>query len=292
MAAARDEIRKGGAAVERSGRRARRDVEHGRGWFGALARAGIVAKGVSYGLVGVLAALLVASRSGKATSREGALATLVQEPAGKVVLGLLVVGFAGFAAWQLARTFLGRNDDGAKGWAKRAGYLGRALIYLALTLATARLLFGVRANSQTQDARENTGLVLSWPGGRWIIGAVALGILAAGAWNVYRAVSREFVDAWMGSLSKTAKRWGERAGVVGHLARGIVFGLIGVFLGKAALEYDPKEAVGLDGALQEVAQATYGRWLLGLVALGLVCYGLFCLVDARYRDVSASAGGE
>lgn len=274
-------------------RRARRDAEHGRGWFGALARVGIVAKGFSYGLVGVLALLLATGSQGKATSREGALATLAQEGYGKVLLGLLGIGFAGFAAWQLARAIFGNGDDGAKGWAKRAGALGRMAIYAGLTFATWRILLGARSDDQTEEARKNTAVVLEWPAGRWIVGAAGLAIVGAGAWNLYRAFSRKFMESWRtGRMSGGARRWGERAGVAGHIARGAVFGLIGVFLVKAAYEYDPKEAVGLDGALQEVLQASYGRWLLGLVALGLVCYALFCFVDARYRDVSVSAGGE
>ena len=74
--------------------------------------------------------------------------------------------------------------------------------------------------------------------------------------------------------------------VVGHLARGVVFGLIGIFLTRAAIEYDPKNAIGLDGALHRLADASYGSYLLGVTAAGLVCYGLYCLVDARYRDVA------
>jgi hypothetical protein len=31
--------------------------------------------------------------------------------------------------------------------------------------------------------------------------------------------------------------------------------------------------------------------LLGLTAAGLLCYALYCLVDARYRDVSVSGRG-
>ena len=286
-----EEIDKHGDAVTRPARRAQRDAEQGRGWAAAVARAGIVAKGVSYGLVGILAILLALGSSGKTTSRTGALATLAQEPLGKVVLGVLAVGFAAFAAWQLLRTVFGPDgDDGIKDWGKRAGTLGRAGIYAALTFATVRILLGARTDSQTQDARENTAVVLSWPGGRWIVGAVGLGILGAGAWNVYRGVARTFTDAWRAGMSRSAKRWGARAGVLGHVARGIVFGLVGIFLGKAAIEFDPHEAVGLDGALHEVVQATYGRYALGFVAFGLICYGVFCLVDARYRDVSASAG--
>jgi hypothetical protein len=88
-------------------------------------------------------------------------------------------------------------------------------------------------------------------------------------------------------MGSAARRWGGRVGTFGHVARGVVFGLIGVFVIKAALEYDPKEAIGLDGALQKLASAAYGPYLLGVTAAGLIAYGLYCLVDARYRDVSA-----
>jgi hypothetical protein len=54
---------------------------------------------------------------------------------------------------------------------------------------------------------------------------------------------------------------------------------------KAALESDPREAIGLDGALQELAGRPYGSVLLGLVAAGLLLYGLYCLVEARYRKL-------
>ena len=74
-------------------------------------------------------------------------------------------------------------------------------------------------------------------------------------------------------------------GVLGHLVRAVLFSLVGWFFVKAAWEYDPKEAIGLDGALRKVAQAEYGDLLLGCIAAGLVAYALFCFVQARYREV-------
>jgi hypothetical protein len=90
-------------------------------------------------------------------------------------------------------------------------------------------------------------------------------------------------------MSRAERTWGSRIGVIGHLARGLVFGLIGVFLTKAAIEFDAQEAIGLDGALRKLAQQSHGQWLLGVTALGLIAYGIYCLVDARYRDVSANS---
>jgi Domain of Unknown Function (DUF1206) len=89
-------------------------------------------------------------------------------------------------------------------------------------------------------------------------------------------------------MSETERTWGARAGVTGHVARAVVSSLIGIFVTKAAVDYDPSDAIGFDGALQRLATATYGPYLLGLTAAGLLCYGVFCLVDARYRDVSTT----
>jgi hypothetical protein len=72
---------------------------------------------------------------------------------------------------------------------------------------------------------------------------------------------------------------------VGLMSRAVVFGLVSWFFMRAAIEFDPKEARGLDGALQELTTAPYGKWLLGIVAAGLFAYGVFCLIQARYREV-------
>jgi len=74
-------------------------------------------------------------------------------------------------------------------------------------------------------------------------------------------------------------------GVAGHLARMIVFALIGVFLVKAAIDYNPDEAVGLDGALAKLGHSAYGPVALGVVAAGLVCFAAYSVLDARYRRV-------
>jgi hypothetical protein len=74
-------------------------------------------------------------------------------------------------------------------------------------------------------------------------------------------------------------------GVVGHVSRGVVFGLVGWFLLRAAIDFDPDTAVGLDGALAKLAHASYGPLLLGIVAAGLVAFGCYSLADARYRRV-------
>ena len=86
-------------------------------------------------------------------------------------------------------------------------------------------------------------------------------------------------------MSPGVRRWIKWIGTVGHLARFVVFGLIGVFLIKAAVDYNPQKAVGLDGALAKLANASYGPFLVGLVAAGLIAFGVYSLSDARFRRI-------
>jgi hypothetical protein len=241
-----------------------------------LARVGLVAKGISYGLVGLLAIGVALGVGGKPTSRQGALQKLAGEPFGRVVLVLLAAGFAAYAAWRLIQ--VSDTDE----WLKRVGYIGRAAVYGALIYSTVRIIAGAHQESQDQKTQKTTAAILGWPGGRLLVFAGALMLVGVGVWNGYRGVTRKFEDKWKGGPD-----WGVAAAVVGHLARFVVFTLIGAFAFEAALTYDSNDAVGLDGALRRLADAAYGRFLLGLTAAGLIAYAVHCFLDARYRDVSA-----
>jgi hypothetical protein len=283
------------AKASRRGKAAEEKAQSGAGWYAWLARSGLVAKGVSFAIVGVLAIKLATGNGGKATSRQGALQTLSHSGFGKVLLVLLAAGFAAYALWRFVQAFAEKDEEGgekgkAKKWGKRVGYVGRGLIYAGLTASTAKILVDSgQQQSQNQKAHGATATVLGWPGGRWIVGAVGIAIVGVGLWNLYRGLTKKFEDKWRtGEMSHSERTWGGRAGMAGHVARFVVFGLIGVFVIKAAVEYNPKDAIGLDGALQKLAHHSYGPWLLGLTASGLVAYALYCLVDARYRDVSVS----
>ena len=143
--------------------RARHQVKNA-DWLNALARVGLVAKGASFALVGILAIKLALASGGKATSRQGALQSLAQHSFGKFLLILLAVGFAAYALWRFAQTFFDKNDvgDGAKGLAKRAGYFGRGAIYASLTYSTVKIIAGAAQQSQNQKAHKTTATVLSW----------------------------------------------------------------------------------------------------------------------------------
>ena len=256
-------------------------------WLGWAGRFGLAAQGVSYAIVAVLALMLAFGWGGKTADRQSALQTLADETFGGLLLVLLALGFASYAAWRFARAFFDRDREGErpKGLAKRAGDLGKGLLYAGLAVSVVRILFGADERGE-RKADEATEGVLGWPAGRWLVFAVAAAIGIAAIWNVYRGLSRKFEDDLeVGEMTPGVRRLVSRLGLVGLASRGVVFGLIAWFLTKAAYEYDPKEAIGLGGALAKLAAAAYGDALLAAVAAGLLAFAVFCLAQSRYRDV-------
>jgi len=245
-------------------------------WESRLARAGLVAKGASYALVGVLALKLALGAGGEATSNTGAFEHLARSGWGRVVVILLAVGLAAYALWRLIQAVQGDK------WPKRIGQAARGLVYGALAYTAIKIVVGAGGQqSQTGKAHKATAVVLAWPGGTWLVGFAGAVVIGIGLWQLYSGISRRFEKKWRGHSEA-----GAVAGVIGHVARFVVFTLIGAFAIRAAIDYDPQQSIGLDGALQKLAHATYGSYLLGLTAAGLIAYGLFCFVDARYRDPS------
>jgi hypothetical protein len=256
-------------------------------WVERLARFGLVAQGISFGLVGVLAIELALGRGGKATDREGALRTIAEGGFGRFAVIVLAIGFGSYALWRLAQVVLGHEVEepgGKTKWTKRVTSLGKAAIYGTLCAAAVSILFGEDGGANKEQ--EATQGILGWPAGQWIVGGIAVAIGIAALWNLYRAVSGQYKESLKKvQMSPTELRWTTRIAFVGLVARAVVFGLISWFFFKAAADYNPEQARGLDGALRKLADQPYGRWLLGMVAAGLFAYGIFCLIQARYREV-------
>lgn len=257
-------------------------------------RVAIATQGVLYVVVGLLAAKVAGGDRDADPSQRGALRTVAHQPYGRVLLLVLAVGLFAYAAWRAVlavRGDLGGDEDGAS-VAKRAANAGRAVIYASLTVAAVRLLTkgedsGGGGAGGGDGTKESTSTVLSMTGGPAIVVAVGLAIIGAGAWNVWRAVDRSFLDSLDCSrLDERHRRVVEVLGTAGYAARGVAFGLVGWFLVTAGLQHDPTEARGLDGALVELVRQAYGPPLLALLALGLVLFGAFRIVDATLRKPS------
>ena len=251
------------------------------GW---LARAGLVARGVVYAVIGILALKLAVGYGGKATSQQGALKTVAGQPFGKVLLVLLAVGLAGYAAWRLVRAAAGHGREESDSGFDRVAGVASGIAYAALCATAVAILAG--AGSGSGSPKKTTGGVLDWTGGPVLVAIVGAVLIGVGAYQAYKGAARKFLEtSKTGEMSEGTERAFTVLGVIGHLARGVVFVLIGYGLIKAAIDYDSKKAIGLDGALRQLAHASYGPVLLGIVAAGFIMFAAYSVADARYRKV-------
>jgi hypothetical protein len=163
--------------------------------------------------------------------------------------------------------------------------------YAALTYVPLSFLLGSRSTGSEQAQRSQTATVLGWPGGRALIIAVGVVVIAVCAYQIRTALTQDFTD---GLNLRSAPGWVcrlvELAGSVGIVARALVFLPIGALFIVAAVQSDPGHAVGLDRELATLArQSWWGPAILGVVALGLVVFAVYSALEARYRRVAKSS---
>jgi hypothetical protein len=253
--------------------------------FAVLARAGFVARGVIYAIIGVLAVKLALGVGGKATNQQGALRTIAHQPFGKLLLVLVAVGLAGYAVWRFTRAALGRGPEGNDTGFDRLAALGSGLAYSAVCALAVEMLLGSGSGSASNTHKTAAG-VLGWPAGPWLVGIAGVAMIGIGGYQGYRALTKDFLeDTKTEEMGPGARKWVSWIGSFGYAARMVVFGLIGIFLIKAALDFNPAKAVGVDGALAKLSNSSHGSWLLGIVAFGLVAFALYSFTDARYRRI-------
>lgn len=251
-----------------------------------LARAGLVARGFVYGIVGILALKLAVGSGGKATTQRGALMTLAQEPFGKALLIATAVGLASYAIWRLVRAGVGHGSEQDDTGFKRVAGAASGLAYAALCLTAVKILTGASSSGGSNSPKQTTGGILGWTGGTVIISAVGAILIGVALFQGYKGVSKKFLDdSKTRDMSRRVKRAFTTIGVFGYLARMVVFGLIGYGLVKAAVDYNPRSAIGLDGALSKLLHNSYGPLLLGVVAAGLIAFAVYSIADARYAKI-------
>lgn len=258
-------------------------------WLERLARAGLVARGLLYLVVAVLATQVALGRNGAQADKQGALQAVVHQPFGRLLVLLLAVGFAGYALWRFVEAAVGPTGepDSRKATFKRVGYFLRGGLYTFFFGSAVKLfIWSNRVATSDRAEADWTARVLDWPGGTWLVQAVGLGAIGAGLYIGWRGLSGKFRKRLKSlEMGRAERLWIRGVGTVGNVARMLVAIVIGVLLIAAARQHDPEQAVGIDGALKQLADRPYGATFLVLVALGLAAYGAYSLAEARYRRV-------
>lgn len=260
-------------------------------WVERLVRFGYIIRGLLYIVVGVLAIEVALGQGGTTTGKGGAIAAIAAQPFGKLLLALTAVGLVGYSLWGFIRAILDPMHKGTdpKGIAQRIGYAVSGLTYGALLIPTVQFLIG-SGGGGTSDSQGEQGLtakLLTAPFGLWIVGIVGIIGMIGGLGQFWLALTAGFKkDLKSGEMSDKEMKLAVAVGRFGMAARGVVFVMAGFFILQVALRSDPKQAKGLDGSLQTLAQQPYGPWLLGIVALGLISFGVYSALSARWIRVA------
>ena len=260
-------------------------------WIEGLARLGYFAKGVLYLVIGILAFNVAFNTGGQAPDTQDALQTIAAQPFGQVLLTLVVIGLVGYSIWLFARGLMDTEAEGSdmKGLSRRGSFVARAVGHLVLAFIALQLLMGSGGGSDENNTASLAARAMEQPWGRWLVGLVGLGFIAVGLSRLYLAYSERFREKLqLNKMSSAQQDWMIWTGRLGIASQGVVLVMIGSFLIRAAIQYDPSEARGLGGTLQELLEQPYGPWLLGLMALGFIAHGIYMFIRGRYRRIEVA----
>ncbi|MGI8536972.1 MAG: DUF1206 domain-containing protein [Mycobacteriales bacterium] len=254
---------------------------------------GWAAKGVVYLALAYLVLQLAFGSAPQQATTNGALQYVAQTAPGAIAIVLLGVGLLAYAVGRVLEvTTLALPSIDAKDKAQAAVL---ALLYVSLALSAfsiVGLVSGSGSSGGTSTEKQGSTLLLGLPGGRVIVAVVGLVVVVAGLYQAYQGVQQVFLGTLRtGEMSGSLRSAAGKIGTVAYVTKGAILVLLGYFLVQSALTYDPSKARGLDAALREVAQRSWGKVVLVLVAVGLLAYALFTFLEARYRKVGVSATG-
>lgn len=266
--------------------------EKAKSWIALLARLGFVSRGAVYAIIGIIATWGAFAAGKQSTGSSGALKTILEQPFGQILLGITAIGLLGYALWQFTRAVSGggeadRNGD-VQEIALRAVRVVVGIIHLGLAYSAVSLIFFANRSAENgSSTKEWTAILLAQPFGQILVAAVGAGFISYGCFEIYKALTTKFTeDLKTFEMSEKVERLAVWVGRAGLTARGIVFGIIGVFLIEAVVSYDPTQAAGLSGALRSLEDESFGPFVLGIVALGLIAYGIHMFFMAIYREIN------
>jgi hypothetical protein len=265
-----------------------------RAWRDPLGRTGITARGALYVVLGVLAIQFARGKTGsEEVNQTGAFEKVAEQPFGKVLLVVLVVGLAALALWRFVQAAVGDPVEGDE-VKDRAKFAGKGIIYASLTVTAAKVAADAWSGGSKNTAARNAGdqqqhhatsTVFDLPGGRFLVVVLGLVLIGMAAYHVWHhGVQASF----MKRLAPPPQAAGlvEAVGRIGHAARAVVLAISGVFFLVAAAQHDPNQSKGVSGSLQQMAEHGWGRLVLWATAVGLFAFGVYCLAEARYRKHS------
>ena len=255
-------------------------------WVENFSRFGIISKGIVYCILGLLAFMAAIGSGQNKPSKEGAFHLILAQPFGKILLAIVAIGLLGYVVWRFIQAIKDTEHKGqdVKGMTKRIGFALSGLVYAAIACAAGNLALG-NGNNSEGGKKQLVQQLLNISYGEIILAIIGLIIIGQAVNQIYKAYTGKFKDKIHQENMKSAERTVfEKVGIVGYLSRGVVLGIIGYFVLRAAIESNSSNVKDTDGAFSFI-NSSFGPIVFGIVALGLIAYGIFMFFMSKYREI-------
>ncbi|MCM4157368.1 DUF1206 domain-containing protein [Gramella sp. AN32] len=248
-----------------------------------MARTGYVAKGVVYGITGVLTFMAAFNLGGKTTGKTEVMEFLEKQSFGNVLMALVVIGLLCYVGWRLIQAFKDPENIGNdnKGKVKRVGFFISAIVYLGLAIYGIKKLI----NAGTGGSSSQNFEFLSGNFGVFVFAVVGLCLLGVSIAKFKKVYSKKFLEKFdLKSISEKKRRKViKNTGYLGIISRGIIFAILAYFFLRAAYTSNTSDIQTTTDAFSFLRNSSYGAYLMGIVAAGFVCYAIFMFAMAKYR---------
>lgn len=250
---------------------------------------GCISTGLSYTGVGTIAMLSFLKVRKGGADESSMLAIINDVLIGKMLLWIIMIGTTCYIVWRIFEAVTDPYGYGKDlgGVAKRFGIALSTLADVLIVYAAIKVLLGlgnIQESGEPRDEREFVSNLLAESWGSFAVTAMGTVVIVAAVVQFVYGITRGYRERLdMENYSKTGKSTIHFLAWIGYCSRGIIVGITGYFLIKAAFTRQAKYVVNTDKAFDFIGDEV-GHVFFVLVALGTVCYGIFMIIHGIAYD--------
>ena len=209
-------------------------------------------------------------------------------PFGPLILLVLGVGLAGYATLNLTGAFNDPEDRGLTlfGILVRAADAVTGALYLALAVAALGIVVAPERKG-VDMAVAWASAILDLPFGSALLGMIGASLFVGAGYLLVRVWGEPFGNRLdRRALSGDTRSFIATAARIGTAVRGVIFGICGYFVIRAAAAGKPEKVADVGDALTTVGRTFFGPMLLVVAGVGFIAYGVYQIAKARYQRIT------
>ncbi|AUQ73119.1 DUF1206 domain-containing protein [Phaeobacter piscinae] len=206
---------------------------------------------------------------------------------GTIVLLAIILGLAAYAVWRVVDSVwdLEAYGAGIKGLIARTAMVVTGLVHFVMAgLAVTVLIDHQSGNGSGGD---KIAQLASSPAGAILLGTAGLLTLGAAGYYLHKAWSEGYQTHLKANATTRRLNTPLKIGVA---ANGVVIGVIGALIIRAAMFASADNPGGIGSVFDWLREQVFGQFLVTTLCFGLLGFALFCCINALYRVVPKASG--